>query len=558
MVNFNGAQSYGGGGTIASWDLSFGDGSPDATGSGAPTATIDHTYLAAGTFTARLTVTNRSSLRAIATTVVLVTPSATVIGGQQGAILVPVSGGSLTKVTTSPVRLTPSFEPAETDYVWYCANGTNNLTITLTSGTTITARGLSGSTLSFPVSVVNDQAVVLEVGATNYWIRCLPSTFPHITASRTGTALPGYYVTGTFKSSPHGIPGYPIILDRFGTPVWYQTGIPFSGDNVELLPGTHTVAWSNQGPYSLVNLDTQTVSWLAPPTPPPDEHELFTDAGGNRWMISVPVRKGYNLAAIGFPKNHNIVGCVVQELDPQGQSIWSWDATNHVSPLEANKLSYLTTDQGIPAVDLYHCNSVDVDPENPNLVLISMREIGVVLVDKSTGSIVWKLGGTTVPPLGNEPVLTIAGDPEGAVQGQHDARFEPNGDISMFDDHTGLPGAARGIDYAIDTSADTATMDWEFAAPSGARTSRMGSVRRYDATGATYDESGAAFQGPAESMIDWGQGVPTAGFTVVDNAGGALLNVRFEKGYVGNRGEFVPLAALDLAELHDTAGTPFP
>jgi len=37
-----------------------------------------------------------------------------------------------------------------------------------------------------------------------------------------------------------------------------------------------------------------------------------------------------------------------------------------------------------------------------------------------------------------------------------------------------------------------------------------------------------------------------------------LLTVQLERSYVGDRGEFVPLAALDLTELHDTAGTPFP
>ena len=375
VVNFNGAQSYGNTGTIASWDVSFGDGTTDASGTGSPPATIGHTYTTPGSYTAGLTVTNRRLSTALATTVVTVTAPGTPTGGRARAVHISVTGGPLNMVTTSPVKLTPRFRQADTDYVWYCANGTNSLTLSLSSSRTISAGGQTGTSVSVSTSVVNNQAVVLDVGAVSYWIRCLPSTFPHISTTRTGTAIPGYYVTGTFKDSPHGIPGYPIILDQYGTPVWYQTGLPFSGDNVELLPGTHTVAWSNRGPYSLYSLDTQSVAWVAPPTPPPDEHELFTDAGGNQWMISVPVRTGYDLSAIGYPTNHNIVDCVVQELNAQGQPVWSWDASQHVSPLEANTLRYLTTDQGVPAVDVYHCNSMDVDPANPDLVLISIARV---------------------------------------------------------------------------------------------------------------------------------------------------------------------------------------
>jgi hypothetical protein len=163
-----------------------------------------------------------------------------------------------------------------------------------------------------------------------------------------------------------------------------------------------------------------------------------------------------------------------------------------------------------------------------------------------------------VHPKSGEQVLKIEGDPEGAIQGQHDVRFQPDGDISMFDDHTGLTGAARAVEYSISVPSDTATMGWEYAAPSGDHTSRMGSVRRYDVTGQTYDQLGSAYQGPTETVIDWGQGIPSAGFTVVDNSGNQLLSLTFEQGYVGNRGVFVPPSALDLRELRNTAGTAFP
>jgi PKD domain/Arylsulfotransferase (ASST) len=566
LVDFNASQSYGNGGTIQSWSLNFGDGTPEATGTNeAPGAVITHTYSSVGTYTAVLTTENRSMASSTSTATVTVSaPSST--GGANDEVVVPVTGTTaLTSIASNPIALTPKFTAADTDYVWYCVDGTNHLNLVLRSHSSITADGQTGTALTIPVTVTNNQAVVVEgPNETDYWIRCLPSTFPHLDVTRSGDAEPGYYLTGTFKDGPKGIPGYAMILNSYGTPVWYLTNMPESGDNVELLPGTHTVAWSNRGPYSLYDLDNQSVSWLAPPVDPPDEHELYTDTSGNHWMISVPVKTGYNLKSIGFGSYHNIVDCVVQETNSSGTPVWKWDAADYISPLETDHLAYKMTDQGVPAIDVYHCNSVDVDPENPNYILISMREVGVFLVDKATNAILWKLGGTSVAPMDKEHVLKIEGDPEGAIQGQHDARFQPNGDISMFDDHTGLTGAARAVEYSISAQSDsatpsyTATMDWEFVAPSGDHTSRMGSVRRYDVTGQTYDQLGSSYQGPTETLIDWGQGIPDAGFTVVGNSGNQLLNLTFEKGYVGNRGVFVPSSALDLTQLRDSAGTAFP
>jgi len=50
--------------SIASWSLAFGDGSPTLSGAGAPPATIEHRYVAAGNYRVRLSVQNASGLTA--------------------------------------------------------------------------------------------------------------------------------------------------------------------------------------------------------------------------------------------------------------------------------------------------------------------------------------------------------------------------------------------------------------------------------------------------------------------------------------------------------------
>ncbi|MBV8464228.1 MAG: PKD domain-containing protein [Acidimicrobiales bacterium] len=75
-VSFDGSLSSdpNPGGSIASWDLAFGDGSGDATGTGQPSGTTaSHLYSNPGLYTATLTVTNTAGLPGSATETVNVT-----------------------------------------------------------------------------------------------------------------------------------------------------------------------------------------------------------------------------------------------------------------------------------------------------------------------------------------------------------------------------------------------------------------------------------------------------------------------------------------------------
>jgi phospholipase C len=74
-VNFDGSGSTDPGGSIATWDLAFGDGTPDSTGTGTPPAAIPHTYTSSGSFTATLTVVDQSGLSGTTTAEVQVDPA---------------------------------------------------------------------------------------------------------------------------------------------------------------------------------------------------------------------------------------------------------------------------------------------------------------------------------------------------------------------------------------------------------------------------------------------------------------------------------------------------
>src|SRR6185295_8007547 len=103
--------------------------------------------------------------------------------------------------------------------------------------------------------------------------------------------------------------------------------------------------------------------------------------------------------------------------------------------------------------DVPHWNSIE---PHGNAVIASFRQVDAVYkINKATGNIVWKLGGSTTPRS-----LTVLGDPRSyPLGGQHDARLLPDGTLSIFDNRTYLTnGQPRVVQYSIDQVARTATL----------------------------------------------------------------------------------------------------
>jgi hypothetical protein len=510
--------------------------------------------------------------------------------------------------------LNPVFSPATTDYDVRCQTGSNLVSLTLTgNGGPITVStnqqgsAVSGTTVDIKLDVIPNQAIVISApspggnpGTTQYWVRCLPPDFPTLQVNQAGPAspgwTPGYYFTGNI-TTPNGA-YYAMVLDGNGVPVWYQkvpTGPAGLAGAVNVEPlSNDTIAWTsataigfgvgdNLSAYTGFDLDTQTtIAPLPAAVTPTDPHELLPLPNGDRMMISTPLM-AKDLSTLGNGRgnggvvpasdaNNTVVGCVVQEVNPSSQAVWTWDAATHIGLDEVNTASGLPFagpawglyyPDGVPAADIYHCNSVavDEDPSSPYFgdVLVSMRHLNAVfLIDRATGNVIWKLGGTAFTP--NDPEvgqevpaqhLSITGDSETQFCGQHDARFVPTPnpaveDVSLFDDHTGCVGAARGVEYALNAGAGTATPDWQYVQPGGLSVVATGSFRRMP--------DAASDIGSGSGIIGWGISGFPSGFTEVDSGGKVLCDIRFSDGDVIYRAIKVDAAQVNLQLLRQTAG----
>src|SRR5205823_12065111 len=98
------------------------------------------------------------------------------------------------------------------------------------------------------------------------------------------------------------------------------------------------------------------------------------------------------------------------------------------------------------AWDNVHINSVSVDGDG---VVFSARQLDAIYrIERATGAIDWKLGGTRTSRS-----LRVVGDPGGGPTtfgGQHDVQVLPDGTITVYDNGSKLSRAPRAVRYRID------------------------------------------------------------------------------------------------------------
>jgi hypothetical protein len=479
------------------------------------------------------------------------------------------ASGPLRSLAISPLPLSPDFSSDVNDYTIRCTAGTNIVTFWATAmpGALVTLSGATSQLVVANLTLTENQAVQVVAAAPGsnpiqYWVRCLPHDLPPISATRPGSPAPGWYLmANTFRASNGN---YMMILDQHGTPVWYKhAATPIA--NFGLLPNGDLYWHSLSGPgfgtdpravFEIHQLDGTLVGTVAAVGQATDFHELLPLPNGDSDLLAYVLRPGVDLTKCfpgiaGFGTNETVVDGTIQEISPTGALVWQWNAADHIDCSETTFPQRFTVG-GVSVVDLDHLNSIDVAP-NGDLIVSARHLDAVFRINRATGQIVWKLGGTP-SNHDNAAILSIHNDPGSGFFRQHDARLLGNGDLTVFDDRTepapptpvigpSVTGPARGVEYALDTAHQTATLVAQFVNPAGLPSFATGSTRR---------------QPEGSTVIGWGAetGAPFPALTEVDANGRALYQVAFPAGDWGYRVIKVPQAALDINALRAGAGLP--
>lgn len=317
----------------------------------------------------------------------------------------------------------------------------------------------------------------------------LPENFPEMTIEASEGVSPGVVYlanmrrTGTtdedgqrfrpfiFSVTNDGVPSFirPIPFmwafnfgrsDETGLRFFYQVTQPTKGRGAAF-----------DGIYRVLNDDGAVIGdFTARRGLPTQAHDFLMLDNGNVLILSQPVRVR-NLRSIDGPPAANLVDAVIQEVDERGRVVFEWRSWEHVRVVDTAAENEI---QNAPpeVVSYIHGNGFTLDLDD-NIILSARRFNELIKINRTTGEIMWRMGGTA--SKNNE--FTFIDDPLNGFSGQHHPQFLPNGNLILFDNgNNHEPPISRAVEYELDQENRTARLVWSY---SNERFSpAMGSVQR--------------------------------------------------------------------------------
>jgi hypothetical protein len=409
--------------------------------------------------------------------------------------------GAAVEISANP-GLRPAFDRATTDYVSRCVAGTPlRVSVHASDGDRVSVGSgkRHGGHFERLVSRAPDEAFTIRVrsgeATTSYHVRCLPLDFPNWTFQTTGQAQAQWYLIE--PTGPHAF-GYMAFFDTNGTPVWWWHSAAWGPWDGKLL-ADGTVAFArffndhfglrgHGNAYEVRRLDGSLVRRVRTPGSSTDTHDLQQLPNGHFLAITYVRRDNANLSPRGGPKRATVFDCEIQELTPDGKVVWRWSSKDHIP------ISWTTGDHTRgwwekngsrdahgkrDTWDLVHVNSVEPDADG---LIVSARHLDAVFrIDRASGKIDWKLGGTRVPGKS----LEVLGAPAGyrgarLFGGQHDARLWKDGSLTVHDNGTERSRPPLADRFVVDAKNRTATLVERIANPEIPESQAVGSARKLD------------------------------------------------------------------------------
>jgi hypothetical protein len=282
-----------------------------------------------------------------------------------------------------------------------------------------------------------------------------------VTVPARGRTAPGYVFLAV-KRGP-GQDGPQIVDDR-GHVVWFRPAPPHNavtGFRVQQYRGQPVLTWwqgrtrygHGRGEYVILDRHYREIARVrAGHGYMGDHHEFQLTPRGTAYMSVYALRRA-DLSGVGGRRNGTIFESIVQEVDvASGRVVWEWHSADHLPVSEG-----VTPPKESKPHDYFHVNAVDEDGRGR--LLISARNMhAIYLIDKRTGSVLWRLGGTR---------SDFRMEPGARFAFQHDVVRLPDGTISLFDNEATPRQAdqSRGLVLRLDMRQRTARVVRQYTHP---------------------------------------------------------------------------------------------
>jgi hypothetical protein len=236
--------------------------------------------------------------------------------------------------------------------------------------------------------------------------------------------------------------GYLVVSNTDGDIVWYEQ--VSSGGGGGPSAGIAGFEYTDNGTFLTIVSGQEVIEWGM------DGSQMMTANDFPEILHhDVDYADGYIYALTEFDAGGIMVdGFYV--VDAEGNTVKSWDVSDHVTINPSGG--------GFGGAEWGHSNSIHVQDGR---ALISLRwqnavmEVNADPNDANFGEIGWVLTGA-----GSDLMNNFDWTDGGGFQGQHHARWTPEGELSIFDNNSGT--TSRGLRMAVDTTAMTVeeTMEW--------------------------------------------------------------------------------------------------
>ncbi|HEX3042215.1 MAG TPA: arylsulfotransferase family protein [Solirubrobacterales bacterium] len=389
---------------------------------------------------------------------------------------------------------------------------------------------------------VNDS----EGGSTSKLVEksrvALPADFPSWRFESLRPAAPGLFVV-TF-SNPADRRPWVIVFDTEGAPRWWYN--PGTRALWGQILGNGDLVWARSfgdgyglDPRMAHEVRTESgklVRLVSTKGTIVDGHEYRELPGGNV-LLDTYVPETADLRRFGGPKRAAIASAEVQEVDPAGKVVWRWNSRGHIGLRETgrwwrNVLSNPRRRLQREIFDPVHINSIE--PRGDGEVVISTRHTDAVYgIDRSSGEINWKLGGT---PTGKS--LRVTGDPATKLLGgQHDARIDRRGRLTIFDNGKDRPRRPRVVFYRLDLEHGRALYRGQLNDPEVKRSHCCGSARETSDGGwlVSWGDNPLVTGFDREGRIAFRLHLPASTFRAVPVPAGATGVTRLQRGMAAMR-----------------------
>lgn len=261
---------------------------------------------------------------------------------------------------------------------------------------------------------------------------------PDHTLKPPDSVAPGYLFLG--PSAWDSVQAGPMLVDDHGEPVWFRP-IPRAlwATDIRLATfrGQPAMTWwegqmdvigFGRGEGVIVDSSYRELARVrAGNGRSIDIHEFLVTPQGTALFTCWPQHVPTDLSDIGGPSNGTVLEGIIQEVDiASGRLLFEWRSLEHVPVSD----SYFPPKTWY-GNDYVHLNSIAVAPDG-HLLVSARHTWALYKIHRTTGEVLWRMGGKS---------SDFQVENNAQFSWQHDARYVPDGNITLFDD-----GAAEFAD----------------------------------------------------------------------------------------------------------------